>query len=610
MSNRHRLLLRRALAGLPLLAVLSACSILVDSSPLPTLQPTVGVQTVTALALATPTAPPPTAGAPATPTPVPAAGAINGWVWHDVCEPGKDGQPQPAVPPPGCVAAADGSYQANAIYDAGEPYLENVKVRLGLGACPAFGLGEVHTGPGEAGYAFTGLAAGTYCVTVDPMLEPNFSLLVPGTWTYPALNIGSQTVTLGADEGRSGVSFGWDYQFLPNLPCTYRAAFITDVTIPDNTVLAEGTAFTKTWRLRNDGNCAWGPGYPANALVFTGGANLAAVDRVALPQVVAAGATVDVSVPMVAPATTGTGLLRSEWKLALDNAAPFGVGAKGDEPIFALVVVPPRTATPTPSRTPTPLAISGWRADYFANRTLSGTPAFVRDDGANLDFNWGAAAPATGLPADNFSIRWTRTLTFTSGTYRFRILADDGVALWVDNQLLIDDWKDGGSGEVAADLALAAGAHAVRVEYYEASGNASFKLWWEAVSAPAFPEWKGEYWANRQLSGTPALTRNDRSIDFDWGNTAPAVGLPADEFSVRWTRTVPLDAGRYRFSATADDGVRVYVGGVLVIDEWHESDATRTYQADVTVTGATLVVVEYYDLGLRATVKVRWEKLP
>src|SRR5512141_335890 len=43
-----------------------------------------------------------------------------------------------------------------------------------------------------------------------------------------------------------------------NVPCTYRAAFAGDMTIPDNSVIAPGAAFVKTWRLRNDGTCVWG----------------------------------------------------------------------------------------------------------------------------------------------------------------------------------------------------------------------------------------------------------------------------------------------------------------------------------------------------------------
>ena len=66
--------------------------------------------------------------------------------------------------------------------------------------------------------------------------------------------------------------------------CTYDATFLADVTVPDNTALPAGTAFVKTWRVRNDGTCAWGAaGYGLHSLVFTGGARLSAPNPVPLP---------------------------------------------------------------------------------------------------------------------------------------------------------------------------------------------------------------------------------------------------------------------------------------------------------------------------------------
>ena len=67
----------------------------------------------------------------------------------------------------------------------------------------------------------------------------------------------------------------------------------------------------------------------------------------------------------------------------------------------------------------------------------------------------------------------------------------------------------------------------------------------------------------------PALVRNDEAIDYNWGAGAPAVGLPADGFSARWTRQIWFEPGVYRFAAWADDLIRVYVDGELLIDAWH-----------------------------------------
>ena len=70
------------------------------------------------------------------------------------------------------------------------------------------------------------------------------------------------------------------------------------------------------------------------------------------------------------------------------------------------------------------------------------------------------------------------------------------------------------------------------------------------------PTWQAQYFANRNLSGTPALTRADATIDFDWGIASPHPSIPIDNFSARWSRTLNLEAGTYRFSTYPDDGVR------------------------------------------------------
>jgi hypothetical protein len=93
-------------------------------------------------------------------------------------------------------------------------------------------------------------------------------------------------------------------------PCYDSAAFVADVTVPDGSQFNPGVAFDKTWRLRNTGTCTWDTRYQ---LVFVGGAQLNAPSAVAVPYVVSPSATVDITVPMVAPNVAGT--YRGHWQM-------------------------------------------------------------------------------------------------------------------------------------------------------------------------------------------------------------------------------------------------------------------------------------------------------
>jgi hypothetical protein len=86
------------------------------------------------------------------------------------------------------------------------------------------------------------------------------------------------------------------------------------------------------------------------------------------------------------------------------------------------------------------------------------------------------------VPSDSFSARWTRTATFNGATYRFHVRVDDGARLWMDGSVVIDAWQVGGPRELTADYAVAAGSHALRVEYFDATGTALIRVWWEKVS--------------------------------------------------------------------------------------------------------------------------------
>ncbi len=134
----------------------------------------------------------------------------------------------------------------------------------------------------------------------------------------------------------------------PSVLCD-QVSFVEDVTYPDDTELAPGTTFVKTWRLRNNGSCTWTSSY---FIVFDSGDAMSGPASVQLTSgTVSPGSTVDVSVTLKAPETPGT--YRGNWKLRNGAGATFGIGEAAGKPFWVQIkVVVPKTPTPTPTSTP------------------------------------------------------------------------------------------------------------------------------------------------------------------------------------------------------------------------------------------------------------------
>jgi PA14 domain len=125
---------------------------------------------------------------------------------------------------------------------------------------------------------------------------------------------------------------------------------------------------------------------------------------------------------------------------------------------------------------------TGWQATYFSKIDLTGAQV-TRTDKV-IDFNWGNASPAASIGADHFSARWRGQLTApASGSYTLFTTTDDGVRLWVDGKLVIDQWFDQWSAEHAAIVTLTAGQPVLVVmEFYENAGAAAARLEWQSRS--------------------------------------------------------------------------------------------------------------------------------
>ncbi len=136
---------------------------------------------------------------------------------------------------------------------------------------------------------------------------------------------------------------------------------------------------------------------------------------------------------------------------------------------------------------------SGLAASYFANTTLTGTPAAVRVE-PRLDWRWGTTAPAGLTAVDGWSARWEGAIIprFTE-TYTLSIAADDGVRVWVDGVQKLNDWRSRGHRTLTTTVALTAGrAHAIRVEKSDVSSTAGATLLWSSLSQQreVVPSWR------------------------------------------------------------------------------------------------------------------------
>lgn len=129
-----------------------------------------------------------------------------------------------------------------------------------------------------------------------------------------------------------------------------------------------------------------------------------------------------------------------------------------------------------------------------------------------------------------------------------------------------------------------------------------------ALQAPDYA-WYGEYFDNPTLAGQPSCISYDPYINFEWGLGQPdQCDVGPDNFSVRWTRLWDFgDGGLFRFYAASDDGIRIYVGGQNVMNDWQMRQAAWTYTEANVAPGEHEVRVEYFEAGSNAEIEVAWE---
>jgi len=256
-----------------------------------------------------------------------------------------------------------------------------------------------------------------------------------------------------------------------------------------------------------------------------------------------------------------------------------------------------------------------WTTRFYNNKNLAGDPVWKQQD-QTINFDWGHGSPVPGVVNDdNFSAKWTRRVNFQPGTYRFVATMDDAMRVYIDGNIIIDSWTDSQEHTVVHDVALSGGEHDLQVDYYEAGGVAVAKFNWQLVSSlepeDAYPNWKTEYYNNTTLTGAPVLVRDEPYIDNNWGYGSPAPGIVNNDFfSVRWTKTLNGVAAPYHIFIRSDDGSRLYINDVLIIDNWNVQ-APTTKAADYFYPGGPVRIrVEYFENTERASIVTHLARIP
>ncbi len=148
----------------------------------------------------------------------------------------------------------------------------------------------------------------------------------------------------------------------------------------------------------------------------------------------------------------------------------------------------------------------------------------------------------------------------------------------------------------------------------DANGDAAFTLQVPAIASGSDfgKNWSGQFFPSNNLTGTGVAVSNINGLNFNWGYAAPIVngvavpGIPADNFSARFTSTQSFSAGTYTFNVTSDDGVRMYIDGTIVLDDFNPHPLTTNQFSAALSEGTHTLTVEYLEGKDQALLQVMW----
>jgi hypothetical protein len=251
----------------------------------------------------------------------------------------------------------------------------------------------------------------------------------------------------------------------------------------------------------------------------------------------------------------------------------------------------------------------GAKGEYFNGTTPVGLPQLSRIDPA-IDFMWGTDGPGTPIGTDNFSARWTADLEIAvTDTYTFVATSDDGVRVWLDDTLIIDNWTDhSATDDRSLPLKLTGGStHSLRMEYYDATGSATAQLAWYTptlsrqilAAGPLQPPLKA-----RALNPLPESVDVSQTVTLTWAAGEKAAkhnvyfGDDAEAVASATTSTSGIYRGQQALDATTFQPSTLAWGQKYFwrVDEVNTADADSPWQGGVwAFTTADFIVVDNFE---------------
>jgi alpha-tubulin suppressor-like RCC1 family protein/Tol biopolymer transport system component len=272
------------------------------------------------------------------------------------------------------------------------------------------------------------------------------------------------------------------------------------------------------------------------------------------------------------------------------------------------------TPTETPTETPTATATeytNGPANDIFNNAVAITSLPFA----SHIDTTDSKTNPAldpvfscAAVPGQQSATVW---YSYTADVFEAITLDTSGSAY--DTVTAVWRGEYGSLIEVACTedwsmtVSLAPGEYYIEIAEAGDEGNGG---WMEFdVTSGAFAGLRADYFDNMDVAGAPVLTRVDPNVDFDWTSTSPAPEVPDTYFSARWTGRIQPDYSEtYTFTACVDDGVRLWVDGQLVIDQWALYESLNCFEGYIDLQAGVEypIRMEYFQGDSQSIARLYW----